>query len=217
MESRRLLDQLHAQRVEHFARIRRHRFRVIRDEILLHPRGPRLLHAQFRQPLLRVVQERLRQLHRRRSRVALPRLAHIVVRLGLRLLWLLFRRSRLARILCRHNGRGRNAANRNSNRQPSPHPSHAPALCVCAATSCKTTRAPSIPSRFTSTCVTNRTEYSAVSCAQIPCRYSASHNSTAAFPIPEQSKITMLLRTFAALICNPRICAIPSASRRAFS
>ena len=51
----------------------------------------------------------------------------------------------------------------------------------------------SIPASSTSQCVTSRTEYTAVSCAQTPRLYSMSHHSTAVFPVFEQSKITIFV------------------------
>ena len=58
---------------------------------------------------------------------------------------------------------------------------------------------------------------SAVSCAQTPCVYSSSQNSTAVFPVCEQSQITMLVCTFVGSIFNCGIFASPSARNRALS
>src|ERR1700688_375503 len=79
---------------------------------------------------------------------------------------------------------------------------HALAFLVFAATWRMIGSARSIPSRVTSQCVTKRTECSVVSCAQTPCGYNSSQNSTAVFPVCEQSQITMLVCTFAGSIFN---------------
>ena len=89
--------------------------------------------------------------------------------------------------------------------------SHARAVCGRPTISPNATSARSHPARSTSQCVTNRTEYVAVSNAQISFSRNRSHNSTAFLPVPSQSKITIFVFTFAGSIFNPGIAAIPFA------
>src|SRR5260370_17159921 len=83
----------------------------------MHPPSPRPPHPQLFQLLLRIVQERLRLLHRGRSSTDLLRLPQVVVQL-------LPRRRRLARILCRSWRRGNNSTRHTARDQSKPQILH---------------------------------------------------------------------------------------------
>src|SRR6266403_1888175 len=146
----RLFRVLRARGIQRLARLRGDLLRVVCNEILLHPRGPRSLHLQVKQTLPRVLDKFLR----------------LRCRYGSFLPWLCFGR----RLSCRRSlSKNQNCNCANKMNQPlHSSSSHAPAFCVLATTSCSRTIALSIPARSTSQCVTNRTECSAVSCAHTP-------------------------------------------------